>query len=97
MSRRRPPVPNRCVARGCGREIPKWKRLCDGCWRRLPFDQRRAIAQAGEARAPHRVAQLVTDAAAWLAEHAPAAEAARRMGERDDQAAGGSMQRSAAE
>lgn len=81
MRRRRQPEPKRCIVRGCGREIPRWKRLCDPCFRLLPFDQRRAIAQAGQERAPHRVAQLALDAAAWLAAHAPAAEAARRLGE----------------
>lgn len=82
MPRRRA-APNRCIARGCGCEIPPWKRLCDACFRRLPFDQRRAIAQAGEDRAPHRVAALVREAAAWLERHSPAAEAARRLGEKD--------------
>lgn len=62
--------------------IARWKRLCDGCFRRLPFDRRRAIAEAGEARAAHLVSQLSIEAAQWLREHSPAAEAARRTGER---------------
>jgi hypothetical protein len=79
--RRRPRPPNLCIAKGCGREIPRWQRLCDPCFRRLPFDRRRAIAEAGQAKAPHIVARLTAEAAAWLADHTPAAEAARRMGE----------------
>jgi hypothetical protein len=70
-----------CAIRGCGVAIERWQRICAAHWRRLPFDQRRAIAQAGQDRAPHRVAQLVTDAVRWLAEHPPEAEAARRIGE----------------
>lgn len=72
---------NRCIARGCGGAIPRWKHLCDDCFRRLPFAQRRAIAEAGQARAAHRVAALALDGAAWLATHSPAAETARRLGE----------------
>lgn len=71
-----------CRAPGCGREIPGWQRICTPCFRRLPFDRRKAIAEAGEAKAPHLVAQLCIEAVAWLGEHPPGAETARRMGER---------------
>jgi hypothetical protein len=80
MRRRR--APRRvCIVRGCGAELPRWKLLCDVHFRRLPFDQRRAIAQAGQEKAFVRVAELARAAATWLADHSPAAEAARRMGE----------------
>lgn len=75
--------PHACAVTGCGQVIPGWQRICTPCFKRLPFDRRRAIAQAGEAKATHIVAQLVTDAVAWLGIHSPAAETARRMGERD--------------
>ena len=89
MRRRRPAPSNRCLACRAG-GLPKWKRLCNPCFRALPFEQRRAIAKAGEEKAPHRVSQPAAEAAAWLAAHAPAAgacpepveAAARRTGER---------------
>lgn len=77
MKRRRPPR-HVCIVRGCGAELPRWKRICDAHWRLLPHDQRAAIAQAGQAKAFARVDFLVREAARWLADHPPAAEAARR-------------------
>jgi hypothetical protein len=66
----------------CRATVPHWKRLCDACWRRLPFDMRRAIAAA-----PIHLKKQETDTAlAWLAAHRPAAETARRMGEPFDDA-----------
>ncbi|MGE0178966.1 MAG: hypothetical protein AB7O91_03995 [Sphingomonas sp.] len=72
-----------CIVRGCGARIAGWKWLCDRHFRALPFDRRRQIAEAGQARAPHVVSRLAMEGAAWLAEHSPAAEAARRIGERE--------------
>ena len=89
MPRRRPKPPRLCSVKGCGQMIDPWKRLCASCWRQLPFDQRQAIAAAGQARAVHVVADLSIKAAAWVAQRreARAADAARqlaeRMGERD--------------
>lgn len=85
MRRRRNPnrEPHLCLVQGCETMIPGWKRLCDSCFRRLPFAQRKAIAEAGQARATHIVSQLAIEAATWLEEHSPAAETARRLGERD--------------
>lgn len=79
MTRRRPK--HVCSVRDCGVELPRWKRLCDPHWRLLPYDQRVAIAQAGQAKAFARVDELAIDAARWIAAHSPAAEAARRIGE----------------
>ena len=73
-----------CQARGCRAEVGRWKRFCGVHWKLLPFAQRKAIAEAIEARALHVVARLAGDGAAWLEEHGPAAEAARRIGERVD-------------
>lgn len=86
MRRRRRPerARHQCLVMGCGAEIAGWKRLCDACFRRLPFAQRKAIAEAGQARAPHILSKLAITAAAWLEEHSPAAEAARRIGENID-------------
>ena len=73
--------PHLCLVMGCERPIPRWKRLCDEHFRALPFDQRKAIAEAGQAKAPHIVADLTRKAAAWIEEHKPAAVIARQMGE----------------
>ncbi|HWT12278.1 MAG TPA: hypothetical protein VN231_05965 [Allosphingosinicella sp.] len=73
--------PRACLTAGCGAAIPHWKLLCDGCFGRLPWPRRRAIVDARQARAPHLVFQHSRSAASWLAEHSPADEAARRMGE----------------
>ena len=87
--RRRPPAPNACRVKGCGRTIPGWQRICTPCFRLLPFNRRQEIAEAGQAKAPHIVARLTLDAIRWLddraasAAAAAAAETARRMGERD--------------
>jgi hypothetical protein len=80
VRRRTRAAQHRCIA-GCGRAIEGWQWLCRPCFRRLPFGQRRAIAEAGQAKAPHLVARLAREGAAWLAAHSPAAEAARRLGE----------------
>lgn len=78
MRRRRPdPV---CLACGSARMQP-WQRICGACWKLLPFERRRAIAEAGQERKRHVVAGLAADAARWLKQHSPAAEAARRTGE----------------
>lgn len=67
----------------CRGTIPSWQRLCAGCWRLLPWSFRQPILDAREAKAPHRVATGVVNAVQWLKAHSPAAEAARRQGERD--------------
>ena len=80
MRRRRPPRP--CIA--CSStNLEGWQRLCGPCWRRLPWANRRAIAEAMSDRNVAKVAQLAIEAAKWLQEHTPAAETARRLGERD--------------
>jgi hypothetical protein len=66
---------------GCRCSVPAWKRLCDSCWRLLPFARRLAITDARRARAPHLVASLSIDAARWLETNRPADLAARRIGE----------------
>jgi len=83
MTRRRhfPPEPSLCLTSGCGAAIPRWKRLCDACWSRLPRARRAAIIEARQSHAPHRVTALSEQAALWLKQHSPAAEAARRTGE----------------
>lgn len=85
MARRRfkPPATRTCLTAGCGATIAGWKRLCDPCFRRLPFERRKAIAEAGQARAPHIVARLAIEGAKLLEKNTPAAVAARRQGERD--------------
>ena len=80
---RRRQQPHICLTPGCGRSIERWKRLCNSCWCRLPFDQRKAIAAAMSDRATHIVTRLAAAAAEWLTRHSPAAEAARRLGERE--------------
>lgn len=67
----------------CRGTIPRWKRLCDTCWSLLPWSVRKPILDARDAKAPHIVAARVADASAWLKRHSPAAEAARRLGERE--------------
>lgn len=68
-----------CLARGCGAPLERWQRFCLRCWRRLPWDKRRAIAEAKAT--PHIASQLAIEAAQWLSAHSPAQEAARRLGE----------------
>jgi predicted amidophosphoribosyltransferase len=67
----------------CRSTVPHWKRLCDSCWSLLPWPRRRAIIDARDAKAPHLVTARVLDAAEWLKQNSPAAQAARRMGERE--------------
>lgn len=69
-----------CPGPGCGRAIERWKRLCDGCFRRLPADQRRAIAEAMTRQDHGRRAELVRAAVAWL-KSPPPALADRILGE----------------
>lgn len=57
-----------CMTAGCQAVIPRWKWLCDGCFRQLPFLRRKAIAEACAAREPSRQFALCRDAAQWLAE-----------------------------
>jgi hypothetical protein len=85
VRRRRPlpPEPRHCMTSGCGAAIPHWKKLCDGCWGRLPWPRRKAIIEAREAKAPHLVHSLSEAAAIWLKDNSPAAAAARVTGERE--------------
>lgn len=71
--------PHTCAA--CSRPIERWMRICNPCWKRLPVDQRAAIAAARQAGNTVEVSTLTRAAAAWLAEHSPAAIAARQLGE----------------
>jgi hypothetical protein len=79
MSRRKV-RPARLCACGCKRATEGGKWLAEPCFRRLPFDQRRAIAQAGQEKAWHQVGQLAQQGARWLQDNPSAAEAARRAG-----------------
>ena len=87
-SRRRSSEPRRCLVAGCGAAVPSWKRLCDGCWRLLPFATPKAVAEAGGAKAAHIVQRLCLAAAAELAAGAATraaaagAQAARMIGEK---------------
>lgn len=56
------------MTQGCGAEIPRWRWLCDPCFRSLPFPSRKAIAEACQARAPERIFGLCREAAAFIAE-----------------------------
>lgn len=71
------------LCRGCRCSVEPWQALCDACWRLLPAARKRAIVEAKARKAAHLVSAAVRAAAAWLKEHGPAAEAARRCGERD--------------
>jgi hypothetical protein len=58
-----------CMTPGCGKVLAqRWKWLCDGCFRALPFPRRKAIAEACQAREPQRVFGLARDAGQFLAE-----------------------------
>lgn len=70
-----------CPVAGCGRRLERWQRVCDPCWQRLPHDLKRAICAAKASRNALRVAEAARSAVAWLAEHSPAAIAARQLGE----------------
>jgi predicted amidophosphoribosyltransferase len=68
-ARKRARAPDRvCMTAGCGAKIASWKWLCDACFGQLPFDRKREICTAREAREPHRVFGLSRDAAEWLAD-----------------------------
>lgn len=69
-----------CPVPGCGGVRLHWQAVCGLCWRLLPRDIRSAIVAARELKAWQRVAQEQDRAARWLAEHAPAAKARRRVG-----------------
>jgi len=71
--------PRACLTAGCGTMLPHWKLLCDACFKRLPWPRRRALLDAPV----HLRFERGREAATWLAANTPAAEAARRMGERD--------------
>lgn len=76
--RRREPATRPCLA--CAGRIATWKLLCDACLKALPWARRRALLDAPR----HLKFSEAQGAAAWLAEHGPAAEAVRRMGEKID-------------
>lgn len=60
--------PKTCMTPGCGMLLAqRWKWLCDGCFRQLPFPRRKAIAEACQARESQRVFGLCRDAAEWVA------------------------------
>ncbi len=56
-------------------------RLCASCWQQLPGDQRRAITAARQGGNALEASRLTRAAVAWLADHSPAALAARQLGE----------------
>lgn len=57
-----------CMTAGCGTAIPRWRWLCEACFRQLPFPRRKAIAEACQAREPQRIFGLCRDGAEFLAE-----------------------------
>lgn len=75
--------PRICRNPGCDREIQRWMRLCRPCFARLPFNSRRAMAQALAARDQVLVARLAAEGAAWLAENSPARLADARIEARE--------------
>jgi hypothetical protein len=77
VSRRR----HTCPGPACGRGLQSWERLCGRCWKLLPLDYRKAIIDARAARNELAVSEHARSAVAWLADHSPAAIAARQLGE----------------
>lgn len=73
--------PRRCEVAGCGAPRSYRQAVCSACWSRLPPDQRTAITRARENGNIGIWFSLVTTARQWLERHAPAAIAARRLGE----------------
>ena len=73
-----------CGGPGCGETVYGQHRFCRAHFALLPFDYRRALAEAIEARAPHWVVERAAAAADYLKVHSPAIEHARRIGERPD-------------
>ena len=69
-----------CPVPGCPNTRQHWEAVCRSCWRRLPQHLRGPIEAARRAKAPHKIGQHALVAIAWLA-NAPAAIAARRLGE----------------
>lgn len=67
MARRRKRPERTCIT-GCGTTIDPWKRLCDRCFKDLPYDRRREIAAARQRQGVHAMIDLYRDAAAWLVE-----------------------------
>lgn len=66
--KRKAKPPRTCMTAGCGRQIPRWQWLCRPCFESLPFHDRKAIAEACEAREPPRIYGLCRAAATFLAE-----------------------------
>jgi hypothetical protein len=83
MTRHRP-APRTCANPLCGVAIERWQRVCNACFRRLPPEQRTALIEARRGGHFAALSRLAIAAGAWLREHEPAAETARRLGERDD-------------
>lgn len=73
-----------CPVPGCPNTRQHWEAVCKPCWRRLPEYLRAPIEAARRAKAPHKVGAAAVVAIAWLT-RAPAAIAARRLGEGDSQ------------
>jgi hypothetical protein len=78
--KRRRPDPT-CANPLCGCAIERWKRICDPCWSRLPRGHRQALIAARASGQVATLSRLSHAAGAWLRDHDPAAELARRMGE----------------
>jgi hypothetical protein len=71
-----------CANPLCGCAIERWQRICGGCWKRLPFEQRQALTEACRGGRIAAYSALGHAAGAWLRGHDPAAEVERRLGER---------------
>jgi hypothetical protein len=79
MKRRR--ASSLCLVAICRAPIARGH-LCDSCWRRLPGEDRRAIAELRAAGEYGRAMRILTEAAKALERNSPAAQVARRLGER---------------
>lgn len=77
---RRHTIP-RCEVSGCGARRAPLAAFCGRCWLRLTPARRAEMDAAKDAGEFMRWSGLVREATAWLEEHAPAIEAAKRIGE----------------
>lgn len=57
--------------------------LCDTCFGLLPWPRKKKLIDARADKAPHLISLAISEGVDWLKHHGPAAEAARRAGERD--------------
>lgn len=70
-----------CANPVCRAPIPQRQHFCRSCWRLLPAERRVALVEAKSRGQFAAVSALAIEGGAWLRDHNPAAEAARRLGE----------------